>query len=457
MAWHPSKPNTLAVASNEFDIHLWTFDDKLGTEENENPIHTRADQILVGHKLRVIQLTWSPYDDRKLLSVSYDGTAQVWDTIESTGLANFRGHNGRLFCGLYSPNSDNPDEILTGGDDSMVYGWNVKDQPEKMPIKKNTKAPRSYEKRAALVHEKTESKDEENLPNKPIDLENSQKDPKNRKVNKKSYFGSSLTQENASRNSTYEDIEILLSKSKIDVTDKPHLAFFAQNNDINDLVTHELQNCDKNDSFNLALWGSKSKTIKELLEAQIGHLTDWHISLAAACQDHQTWKWACSMYAKQLEEKGLAVKAASYYLMISEIALAMQVLGNANFYHAALVIAKARLPPEHPMITDFYRQWAHKSHEDGLYGVEAKCWVAINDLEKAAAALARSGDGQSLRVASEMIASTGDTEKARVLGFQAMEAFKVANDSEGLNLLAKNTEVEEIKSKILANEENASV
>lgn len=32
---------------------------------------------LSGHKDRVISLAWSPHEDGKLLSASYDGTAQV--------------------------------------------------------------------------------------------------------------------------------------------------------------------------------------------------------------------------------------------------------------------------------------------------------------------------------------------------------------------------------------------
>ena len=86
LAWHPTDPHSLAAASNEFEIHLWTLDEeKMG---GNNPIHTRPDQVLAGHKLRVIQLTWSPYDVTKLLSVSYDGTAQVWDVPSESGIGN---------------------------------------------------------------------------------------------------------------------------------------------------------------------------------------------------------------------------------------------------------------------------------------------------------------------------------------------------------------------------------
>ena len=111
------------------------------------------------------------------------------------------------------------------------------------------------------------------------------------------------------------------------------------------------------------------------------------------------------------EEKGNFVKAASYYLMISDITQAIQVLVNANFFQAAVTIVKTRLVKDHPLLLDLYKQWALKSHEDGAYGMEAKCWIAINELEKAGSALAKTGDGHSLRVASEMYSKNGDNEK----------------------------------------------
>ena len=458
LAWHPMDPHYLAVASNEFEIHLWKLDeDKIGKNEKgeeeeesiKNPIFTRPDQVLAGHKLRVIQLTWSPYDESKLLSVSYDGTAQVWDISSSKGVANFRNHTGRIFCGMFFPNSDDSQSIITGGDDCMVYGWNVQDQVETMPIKKNTKAPRSHEKQAAFVKE---NESEENAPimdNETVlsgstnNIGKNRDGNKNRKINKKSYFGLSLGGESSSK--VYEDVEILMSDQEVSKNEKPHLAFFDDSN-FTDFIKHEMDNNACDDNLSLAIWSGQP--IKPLLEGLIGHLNEWHINLAAS-QDYQTWKWACTMIAKQFEEKGNFVKAASYYLMISDITQAIQVLVNANFFQAAVTIAKTRLVKDHPLLLDLYKQWALKSHEDGAYGMEAKCWIAMNELDKAGSALAKTGDAHSLRVASEMYSKNGDKEKARVLAFQAAEAFKTAGDMAGLEILLKNTEIEEVKTKVL--------
>ena len=82
LAWQPFDEkrtnDLLAVASNEYDIHIWSLEEKLVKPSNmENNVFTKPETVLTGHKLRVIQCVWSPYDHNQLLSVSYDGTSQV--------------------------------------------------------------------------------------------------------------------------------------------------------------------------------------------------------------------------------------------------------------------------------------------------------------------------------------------------------------------------------------------
>ena len=115
LAWHPkfigssSEPsaykNWIATASNEVDIHVWdltsplestqvvsggcldvsdvdNLNGSINTEKGDAaaaawPILTEPTSVLSGHHLRVICLNWSPHENAKLLSVSYDCTAQV--------------------------------------------------------------------------------------------------------------------------------------------------------------------------------------------------------------------------------------------------------------------------------------------------------------------------------------------------------------------------------------------
>ena len=98
------------------------------------------------------------------------------------------------------------------------------------------------------------------------------------------------------------------------------------------------------------------------------------IFFLAASTNFSIWQATCRAFAKQLEDNSDPVKASSYYLMVHDIDKAVQCLIEANFFQAALIIIKTRLPRDHPMISDFYKQWAVKSMQDGLYELASKCW-----------------------------------------------------------------------------------
>ena len=129
----------------------------------------------------------------------------------------------------------------------------------------------------------------------------------------------------------------------------------------------------KSPEIELLLKQWTSKDLESSILSQYGNLKDWHVVLAAST-NYSLWKSTCKAFAKQLEENNDPIKASSYYLMIHDIDKAIQVLVQANFFHAALAIAKSRLDNDHPMINDLYKQWAQRSMQDGLYELASKCW-----------------------------------------------------------------------------------
>ena len=48
----------LAVASNEYDIHIWNLKDMVenSDQDNTNPVLTKPHIVLSGHKLRTVSL-----------------------------------------------------------------------------------------------------------------------------------------------------------------------------------------------------------------------------------------------------------------------------------------------------------------------------------------------------------------------------------------------------------------
>ena len=47
----------LAVASNEYDIHIWNLKDMIeNSDQDTNPVLTKPHIVLSGHKLRIVSL-----------------------------------------------------------------------------------------------------------------------------------------------------------------------------------------------------------------------------------------------------------------------------------------------------------------------------------------------------------------------------------------------------------------
>lgn len=127
LSWHhahgsrPELGALLASGSNNAAIYVHNLQAVL-EHNTEAPVTlTEPYRTLSGHTGKITRVAWSPHHDGRLVSASYDGTAQVWDVLREEPLHNFRGHRGRLLCVVWSPL--HPDCIYSGGDDFCVYGW----------------------------------------------------------------------------------------------------------------------------------------------------------------------------------------------------------------------------------------------------------------------------------------------------------------------------------------------
>ncbi|XP_023582343.1 gem-associated protein 5 isoform X1 [Trichechus manatus latirostris] len=137
ISWHhehgsqPELSYLMASGSNNAVIYVHNL--KTVIESNpESPVTiTEPYRTLSGHTAKITSLAWSPHHDGRLVSASYDGTAQVWDTLREEPLCNFRGHRGRLLCVEWSPLD--PDCIYSGADDFCVYKWLTSMQDHSRP------------------------------------------------------------------------------------------------------------------------------------------------------------------------------------------------------------------------------------------------------------------------------------------------------------------------------------
>ncbi|XP_061596575.1 gem-associated protein 5 isoform X2 [Cololabis saira] len=123
----------------------------------ESPVVlTEPYRRLCGHTSKITGMAWSPHHSGRLVTVSYDGTAQVWDVLEETAVSNYRGHRGYLLCVDWSP--VDPDVIWTGGKDFTAQEWQVSKQEFTKPPKGKKIATQEKKKVSSKQQQKKKTK-----------------------------------------------------------------------------------------------------------------------------------------------------------------------------------------------------------------------------------------------------------------------------------------------------------
>ncbi|XP_006076052.4 gem-associated protein 5 isoform X3 [Bubalus kerabau] len=137
ISWHhehgsqPELSYLMASGSNNAVIYVHNLQTVIESNPESPVTITEPYRTLSGHTAKITSLAWSPHHEGRLVSASYDGTAQVWDTLQEEPLCNFRGHRGRLLCVVWSPLD--PDCIYSGADDFCVYKWLTSMQEHSRP------------------------------------------------------------------------------------------------------------------------------------------------------------------------------------------------------------------------------------------------------------------------------------------------------------------------------------
>ncbi len=330
---------------------------------------SKPDFVLSGHHLRVLHLSWSPHDEGKLASVSYDGTAQVWSVPDCRPVANFPGHQGRLVCSLWSP--VDPDVVLTGSEDSTLRGWRISQQKDTLPQKKSNKKnkckakPEDKKQSSSLSGQPNgggadgdkigrggsppangerveKSRENSEAREKPTASDERQQLRGRRPPKEKNLFPRSiLLEKNTKQDVPRECLELMEVKKKLDT------ASLDANSSDAALPNKEL--VEGQDRLHLKVFGSREDAAQLLLAeaAQVhlsgqpelsAHLRHFHGDVAGAIRDwissgnkiteglvnlaaatgRALWASACSAMAAQLEADGDFARAASYYLMVNK-------------------------------------------------------------------------------------------------------------------------------------------
>uniref|UniRef100_A0A8B9D209 Gem nuclear organelle associated protein 5 n=1 Tax=Anser cygnoides TaxID=8845 RepID=A0A8B9D209_ANSCY len=216
-----------------------------------------------------------------------------------------------------------------------------------------------------------------------------------------------------------------------DLGDRIHLGLFADRASLHNMIDVEgkyhLENGHPELFQQLMLWKGDMKGVLQAA-AERGELTDQLVAISPMV-GYQAWVWTVEAFAKQLCFQEQYVKAASHLLSIHKVYEAVELLKVNHFYRLeAIVIAKARLRPEDPILRDLYTSWAALLEKDGHYSMAAKCYLGASSPYDAVKVLAKKGDVTSLKAAAELALLSGEEELSASLSFRCAQELLLSRN-----------------------------
>uniref|UniRef100_A0A663F2C2 Gem nuclear organelle associated protein 5 n=1 Tax=Aquila chrysaetos chrysaetos TaxID=223781 RepID=A0A663F2C2_AQUCH len=216
-----------------------------------------------------------------------------------------------------------------------------------------------------------------------------------------------------------------------DLKDRIHLGLFTDRASLHKMIDVEgkqhLENGHPELFQQLMLWKGDMKGVLQAA-AERGELTDQLVAISPMV-GYQAWVWTVEAFAKQLCFQEQYVKAASHLLSIHKVYEAVELLKVNHFYRLeAIVIAKARLRPEDPVLRDLYTSWAALLEKDGHYSMAAKCYLGASSPYDAVKVLAKKGDVTSLKTAAELALISGEEELSATLSFRCAQDFLLSRN-----------------------------
>uniref|UniRef100_A0A671MBV8 Gem-associated protein 5-like n=1 Tax=Sinocyclocheilus anshuiensis TaxID=1608454 RepID=A0A671MBV8_9TELE len=469
----------LASGSSNAIVYVHDLKSVIETPSESPVLMTEPFRTLSGHTNKITSLTWSPHHDGRLVTVSYDGTAQVWDVLKEEPVCNYRGHSGRLLCVQWS--TVHPDLVWTGGDDFTLHEWAVSKQEHVTPPKTKKRVemgkkrgPQKKSKKKKKAPEKGGMKAEEReLPlgeeikgaagsgaeegqsdNDEEEEERENTDGPSVTGNGPSFLLSSFAVSSASScfcaSSAVFEMSLRLSGCRLmnnlyhwghrlvqrehgacvpGSADHIQLGLFTDRDALYRMFQEEGDHVEAGhyDSMvYLRLW--KGDLIGAInLAAEKGELTDHLLSLAPMA-GYQVWARTVEAYVKQLCHHEQFLKAASHLVSIHKLYEAINLLKSHQFYREAIALARARLQPEDPVLKDLYMSWAAVLEKDGHYAAAAKCYLAADSSFDAAKVIAKKGDVISLRTAANLAQISGESELAHSLSLRCAKDLMLFQD-----------------------------
>ncbi|XP_052840354.1 LOW QUALITY PROTEIN: protein rigor mortis [Drosophila gunungcola] len=150
-----------------------------------------------------------------------------------------------------------------------------------------------------------------------------------------------------------------------------------------ELIATELTNLKQSNTRDIAPLCLALSTFKlrEELEQHMANktLTEWHLSVAPSVS-FTLWQDCCRAYAKQMEEKGFIMHAATYLFSLGMQSEAIDLFLANEYYKEALVHARICLPATDPLIKTIINRWLENLEGTGNFAAAALICVLDNEM-----------------------------------------------------------------------------
>ncbi|KAI3373888.1 hypothetical protein L3Q82_022456, partial [Scortum barcoo] len=488
---HSSPPELhclLASGSSNAIVYVHDLHSIIENPPDSPAVLTEPYRRLCGHTAKITGMAWSPHHDARLVTVSYDGTAQVWDVLQEAAVSNYRGHVGYLLCVDWSP--VDPDVIWTGGKDFTLQEWRVSKQEFTKPpkgkkmvdlkekMKANLKQKRKNKKASGaggaapiemngetvkggeklVTGQELSGEDEEdevssaNSPVPPpatfeIQRKSStalkSKDKPDLNVLKKKKPRSMLPVSTSMDHRPKEDLlQDCITLASVKHSKAPpagcvpgqgehiHLGLFSDRQALYHMFEAEEEGHVEAGHFDsvvyLRLWSGDLEGALQLATEK-GELND-HLLSIAPMAGFEVWRRTVEAFVKQLCLQEQYLKAASHLLSVNKLYEAVELLRSHKLYREAIALVKARLPADEPVLNELYTCWAAVLEKDGHFSAAAKCYLAAGASFDAAKVVARKNDISSLRAAASLARISGEAALAQSLALRCAKDLAAAQD-----------------------------
>ncbi|XP_076647950.1 gem nuclear organelle associated protein rigor mortis isoform X2 [Halictus rubicundus] len=469
LVWHPESTatdltyspmrNYLAVAYKSCSImilnlsnlmnHLTTTEDSTENDDEQKCDSYKVHEIvatLTGHVHSVVCLAWNPYITGQLISGSYDSTAQVWNVETEELIATYKGHSGPVLCCMWSPLS--PDYIITGSIDFTLRVWKVTDNKAIAPQETVQKNPAKKHKKKQTktneitdasvmngVSELTNSISECSISNVSQFAQKSKtlvvKEDRKKKAERTSYFTKSTKTMNDKTSLLTSLVNIVKSAKGEDVNSEENyrdvshymtsLLFSPKDDFMSFFDSDKCAHIEKDRHDVVTEMDVWCDNLKQNLDeaAKENRLNDFLVSLSASLS-MKTWKEMCELYAYQLISDGNPYKAVTYFLCIHKTYEAIEALLNANLHKEAYALARCKVEPDDPILTNVLEKWAKHSADTGRFEEAAYIFAKLGNFTDTIKYLSLRKDASSLITTAVIALLCNDDILSKSLAEEAM-------------------------------------